>query len=115
MKTIKNHLQIITETWLEEWRSEAKTQQPNSEHFGDTLAAYYGDSPVDHRLTCMVTNIRLPLEDVRAAHIVPWARRHAARVLLDISADDPGNGLLWCLPLEQAWTDQKFAFSYPGG
>jgi hypothetical protein len=112
-------LVVLVALQLEDWRSEVETRGSVGKAFKGTLKGYFANPDIQTTtstmLRCMVTNLLLPADCVMAAHIVPWRKHHFARALLDMHDINAGcNGLLWCWPLEQAWTDHKFAIRYSG-
>ena len=98
--------------------SQDSTQLP----FRPILTDYYHNQPTPDSkhpekilIRCMIMNKMLPEQDVLAGHIFPkqlheWAATHLRMPSVNVG----GNGILWCSPLEYAWTDKKFALRYDG-
>jgi hypothetical protein len=98
--------------------SSTRSSTPNQESFRAAVAEHYGIEAAQRTspVPCMVTGRCLDWHDVVAGHIVPRAQHRAARrdILLQ-NINDPRNGLLWCRPLEAAWSQGLFCFACPGG
>lgn len=97
---------------MEEWKENTPSRTADGGSFKRSLVAAYGDPNDNHDLMCMVTGIRLPYKFVTAAHVLGKKVGVKARIMLKVDVDDPQNGVLWCSPVEKAWTNNKICFSW---
>lgn len=101
---------------INEYVNAPSTQSLHKNTFRQNVALFYGlgSLPKEGKARCLVTEVDVHVSDLQAGHIVPRAMRHAAEADINLAdVDDPRNGILWCSPLEAAWSQHLFMFINP--
>ena len=79
------------------------------------MIQYYG---IDNSngLQCMVTDLILSSDSIIAGHIISKKNGERARSRFGFDdVNDPRNGILWCRPIEEAWSCNKICFAFDSG
>ncbi|KAG2423767.1 hypothetical protein HXX76_015043 [Chlamydomonas incerta] len=110
--------------------SKAPSTSTKSSHFKARLQAFYGNTPAQDQLRCMLLNVKLPMALVAARYLYSLSPVQVLLVSLHTgfaaagwepylysllgfsNIHDPRNGLLLFAPLAYAFADSRICFYY---
>ena len=115
LETVATLSELETDNWRHDTNSSASGQSRGSK-FRESVIQYYGIGS-SNGLQCMVTDLILSRDSITAGHIISKRNGDRARSLfgIDDAVNDPRNGILWCKPIEAAWSCHKICFAFDSG
>ena len=116
LETVATLSELETDNWRHDTNSTASGSQAGL-NFRESLIQYYGiDNSNRNQYMCMVTDLILSSESILAGHIISKKNGERARSRFGFDdVNDPRNGILWCKPIEAAWSCNKICFAFDSG
>ena len=113
-ETIATLSELEFANWRHDTNSSASTASgQTTARFRDSLIRFYGFP--NEQIQCMVTDLLLSRKSIIAGHIISKRNAERAHALFGFDVNDPRNGLLWCRPIEAAWSYNQICFAFDTG